>query len=414
MATSGSIGASQANRLSDVPTKPLVEIGLITAGTLDRVDRNSVDLAVEQFDAFVRDRFPSFRWKVLQTRRPESVVEKRTAPSVLLQQAMEERDENRWDFAFVVTAAELESHYSNHCFAALSRPLDAAVFSLSLIDPLATGQSTNDDTRIKSVAHRLSRLMLHALGHLLGLGSHDSPANLLHHPAVASELDGMAELTPDQISRQRESLFEIADQRLEEQTSRNLSVFGFVVRSAWINRRSIAAAMIAAKPWNFPRRLSGLTLASLSTLAILLMTAETWDLAISQSATRLVGLFWASLIATIAYVIIRQRLLSRRRRRSEQSVVTSSAAIGIVLLGMAITWCCLFVIAITIANLFFNDGLIASWAAASSLDPANVDSHHRVKMATFTASIGLMIGALGASFESQNYFRHVIFVDEEI
>ena len=35
-------------------------------------------------------------------------------------------------------------------------------------------------------------------------------------------------------------------------------------------------------------------------------------------------------------------------------------------------------------------------------------------MSAFVASVAILIGALGASFEEQHYFRHVIFVDEEI
>lgn len=35
-------------------------------------------------------------------------------------------------------------------------------------------------------------------------------------------------------------------------------------------------------------------------------------------------------------------------------------------------------------------------------------------MAGFSGSVELLIGPLGGSFESQNHFRHVIFVDEEI
>ena len=38
---------------------------------------------------------------------------------------------------------------------------------------------------------------------------------------------------------------------------------------------------------------------------------------------------------------------------------------------------------------------------------------HFLSLAGFIASLGIIIGALGASFEAQVYFRHVAFVDEE-
>jgi len=35
-------------------------------------------------------------------------------------------------------------------------------------------------------------------------------------------------------------------------------------------------------------------------------------------------------------------------------------------------------------------------------------------LSAFVASLGLLIGAFGASFEDQYYFRHVTHVDEEL
>ena len=35
-------------------------------------------------------------------------------------------------------------------------------------------------------------------------------------------------------------------------------------------------------------------------------------------------------------------------------------------------------------------------------------------LSAVVAAFGLAIGALGAAFEDQSYFRHVIFVDEEL
>ena len=37
----------------------------------------------------------------------------------------------------------------------------------------------------------------------------------------------------------------------------------------------------------------------------------------------------------------------------------------------------------------------------------------RLVLAAFVASLGLVIGALGASFEEEHYIRHIAFVDEE-
>jgi len=53
---------------------PLVEIGVIVAGTLDEFDEAAVGRAIDQFIEFVESRFPDFRWRMTSSRRPESVT----------------------------------------------------------------------------------------------------------------------------------------------------------------------------------------------------------------------------------------------------------------------------------------------------------------------------------------------------
>ncbi len=398
----------------------LIEIGVIIAGRLDIVDARAVKLAVEQADARLSESFPGFRFDFFEIRRPEMTgsgdgQSGRVEPSLLLSQAVEERDAKHWDFAFVLTSSELVGNYSPYCFAALSRPLDAAAISLSLIDPMALGVEVNESERIERIARRLSRLMLHAMGHLTGLPKSDHPNDLLFHPPDANALDHMAGMGSEELERQRSALEQIADQRLEEGDGRQLSYPVFVLRAAWINQKEIREAIWAARPWEFPKHLSRLTIASFSTLAILFMTAESWDLALAQGGFRIGVLLVLSLLATTIYVVLRQQLLVRRgKRRSEQSVVTSMSALGIVFVGMAVTWLSLFAVGVGLSYLLFPNQLIATWASSTIAEAKQVGILARPNMAVFAASLGLLIGALGASFESQHYFRHIIFVDEEI
>ncbi len=395
--------------------KLLVEIGVVIAGPLDDVDRQAAMLAIEQLKEFLARTFLEFSFTLLLNRRPELAGEGRVQPSVLLQQAAQDRDARHWDFVFVLTASELVGQYSPFCFSALSRPLDAAVISLSLIDPQMISEEAQTGDRIAQIAQRTNRLMLHALGHLTGLSRHEDSGNLLFHPAIAVEIDAMGQFNPEQLQVMRAALIEIADQRLEEMDTHQTSKLKFLLHAAWINRREIVEAIIGAKPWEFPRRLNRLTIASVSTIAILFMSAESWDLALSQAIDRVFILAILSLSLTSLYVVIRQQLLVRRgRHHTEQTVVTSASAFGIVMMGMLVMWVTLLLIGIGFSWLLFAPELIASWASSSQLNSVDVGITTTVQMNCFSASLGLLIGALGASFESQNYFRHIIFVDEEV
>ncbi len=392
----------------------------MVAGPLDFIDAQAARMAVEQADQRLSELFDEFQFDFFEIKRPEmtggSIAGNgRVEPSVLLQQAVEERDSRHWDFAIMLTASELVGHYSSFCFAALSRPLDAAVLSMSLIDPMALGVEANRDERVERIARRLSRLILHSIGHLCGLPQSDHPNDLMYHPPHARALDLMAGMDAESVQWQRAALVEIADQRLEEGAGRKLTRPVFALRAAWINRKEIYRAIWAARPWEFPKRLSRLTIAAFSTLAILFITAEAWDLALAQGGVRLPALFVVSLLATTFYVVLRQQLLVRRgTRRSEQAIVTSTSAMGIVFVGMTTTWAALFLVGIVLSLFLFPGALIAGWAASSVSGPSELVWSDRPQMAVFAASLGLMIGALGASFESQHYFRHVIFVDEEL
>ena len=392
----------------------LIEVGVIAAGPLDAVDAKAARNAVEAADQRLRQWYPEFRFDFFEIKRPEMSMGGRVEPSVLLRQAVEERDSKHWDFAFVLTAAELVGNYSPYCFAALSRPLDAAVISMSLIDPQALGVQVDQQTRIDRITRRLCRLILHGFGHLSGLPKSDQSTDLLYHPVDARSLDHMNNISEDDQRRQRAVLLQIADPRLEE-ASRRMSYPAFFTQSVWINRGAILRAIMAARPWEFPRRLSRLTIAAFSTLAVLFMTAESWDLALAQdprSVASLIGFTW---VLTTVYVIVRQQLLvRRRRRRSEQSVVTSVSALGIVLAGMAFTWLTLFTVGLILSHLLFPGELISTWASSTINSARQLNWADRPTMALFSASLGLLIGALGASFESQTYFGHIIFVDEEI
>ena len=172
-----------------------------------------------------------------------------------------------------------------------------------------------------------------------------------------------------------------------------------------------------AQPWKLPLRLGRLVTAAVSTLVVLLMTAEAWEATMSQPSWRLVVLSLIALGVATAYLVGKQRLLIARPRRgrpsrhSEQRSVGNVAIVLAVLIGLTVTYAALFLVALIGAYFCYPVGVVESWAASLD-DPARFPNY--LRLAAGVAALGLGIGALGASFEPRGYVRHVAYVDEEV
>ena len=90
--------------------------------------------------------------------------------------------------------------------------------------------------------------------------------------------------------------------------------------------------------------------------------------------------------------------------------MTNVAITAVVLLGMLTTYGLLFIGTLICSLLLFRHQVVAGWVV--SLDD-DIQVVHYVILAAFVAPLGLLIGALGASFEQHYYFRHITYIDEE-
>ena len=109
-------------------------------------------------------------------------------------------------------------------------------------------------------------------------------------------------------------------------------------------------------------------------------------------------------------------LWQRRRHRSgraisEQIVASNVSASAIVASGMLVTFLILALLTLAAAVLLFPSAVVHGWAASAEKP---ITAYQYFLLAGTVGSLGIMIGALGASFEQQSHFRHVVFVDEEV
>jgi hypothetical protein len=391
-----------------------VEIGWVLAGRFDDIDQAAIRQCRETTLAELRRIWPCFDWRLAVVQREVLVRSARVEPISLLDEAVSEASAKTWDYTFVITPADLVSHYQPFSSASVARSLAAAAISTARIDPAHSDPTVPEADRIDAIARRLRVLVLHSLAHLVGLGHSTLAGNMMNLVDFPQGIDRAEGFGTEQIERVATLLREVADPRLEERSPpRRPMTPWFYVQSAWINRREIVAAVVEAEPWRLPFRLGRLTTAAGSALVVLLVTAEVWDLAMGLAFWWLAVLAVAATAASTGFVIARQRLLYSPDRQgpTELSVIRRLSTVAIMLLGMMTAYALLFCIALMGATLLFRASLVSGWATSLSRSPG---WGHYAALSAFVASLGLMVGAFGASFENQYYFRHVTHVDEEL
>jgi hypothetical protein len=376
-----------------------------------------IQRAVEQGRALMlehlQQHFAEFQWHMPVVQRFKSLRSDYEEPVQLLDDGVQERDIQLWDYALVITQANLRSYYKPYALAVPSRAVAVAVITTSRLIPQYAEAVRSEDEQVQLLAKRICALGLHLFGDLNGLLHTSAPQSFMYAPGASDDLDRMVAFSPSEQDALQRELADVADLRLEEQPEIvHSGALLFYLRAMWINAGDIVSAVVQAKPWEFPFRLSRLTTAAMSALLILLITAEAWDLGMSQPPWFVVQLSFFALTATSLFILKRQRLLLRRggRRLTEQTVVTNVTISAVVLLGMTTMYLLLFLLTLGLSLLLFSRRLIVAWAVLLN---GHVEVQHYLVFAAFVASLGIVIGALGASFELPSYFRHIAYVDEE-
>lgn len=382
---------------------PPVEIGWLLVGPMRRRHAEAARRAAHAMAARLAALLPGFDWRITVLERDGPPAGPAAEPVLLLDAAGSVGDERHWDFALVVTDRPLVTHDRPSAMAMPARLLSAAV--------LSTAALAGPDDAAEALERRLLALTLHLFGRLNDLAPDTDCDRWMRTPGRPEDLDGIDGYDDAELARLRRRLAQVADLRVEEEGDPRARPVAFYLRSLWENRTELPQAVLRMRPWAFPLRLSRLTTAAGSTLVVLLLTAEAWELAAALGVGRLAALSLLTLAATSAYLLRAQRLLAHSRGPAlrELRAVANVGTVLAVAAGMAVTWVAVFAVALAAGLLLFPPGLLAGWTGIGAPGLAIA-----LKMAAFTAGLGIVVGALGASFEPHGYFRHVTHVDDEI
>lgn len=381
-----------------------IEIAVVVLGDARSRLLGTAEAAGRAMRAWLAEELPAFDWSVTVRSVTKPDLPSPSEPVDLIRDTDVEAAAEGSDFTLVVTDRDLVARYQAYALGAPSRATATAVASTCRL--LADGAEGR-------LAARLATLLLYLFARLNGLETGRADDDAAGRIESVVDLDRGLHLGEAGRRFLKDALRRISDPRVEEQSGGETWALRFYARALWETRREFLRALLRARPWLFPLHLSRLTTAALSTLLILLMTAEAWDLALRQSPWLVGGLSLAALVGTSTFVLHRQQLMIRRPagRLTERRVLANVSTVAVVCLGFVATYLLLFAVTGGFAVVFFDRALIGGWAASTG--GAIVPRHYLV-MSGFVASLGIVIGALGASFEARSRFRHVAFIDEEI
>src|SRR6266540_5417959 len=130
-------------------------------------------------------------------------------PLALLHRGAAERLTRGVHFVLVVTDTDLAPSRGVYALALPSRLANVAIVSACRLDPIYWGEAREGDWAENQVAKetaakRLVALLLHSLGHLLGLPHVRGPANVMFDLRDVHDLDAMVEIDAPQLALMRD------------------------------------------------------------------------------------------------------------------------------------------------------------------------------------------------------------------
>ena len=96
---------------------------------------------------------------------------------------------------------------------------------------------------------------------------------------------------------------------------------------------------------------------------------------------------------------------------TEQIAVSNVTSTLTVLTGLVTMLFILFTASLTLSLLLFSEPVVDDWVTSVE---GRVTLRHYLLLSGVVSGFSLSIGAWGATFEDQSYFRHVTFIDDEL
>ena len=381
-----------------------IGVMMVAVEERDPIFRAVVDRAVSRVEEVLRGGGLHLRIELCEFRGPHlSPSAGAYSPLDFLQMGLAEHVDRRLHFLLVVTEVDLSATGKPYVLALSSQLTNVGILSTKRLAPSLRGEAQREEV----AGRRLAGLALHVLGHILNLGHHPEPSNVMYDLSAAEDLDRMTDLTPEQLDTMRSNL---PREAREEMTKHHR--WRFAARTIVENRASIWRAMVRANPFRLVLRLPAMIAAGLSVAIVLFFSTEIWDVASTVESYQLVLFALISLLAAtvVLYRAFAIGSISTRDGALTESSVVTEATTGLSLFAtLLVLYLGFFILTFLGAVTIFPVRLMESWP---TVDPATRTLDH-VKLGIFLAAMGVLTGSLGGRAEGKDLIRHVLFFGEE-
>ena len=173
--------------------------------------------------------------------------------------------------------------------------------------------------------------------------------------------------------------------------------------------RLLAGMVLDNRPWRLVPHLSGATAAAAATAAYGVFTTSFWNMADALPSWRL-GLISVVAIAAMAtWLLLYNGLWEKPSQRSERekAVLYNLSTLITLTIGVACMYAILYVVALVASFAVIDSGYLSSQLG----HPSDLTSY--TKIVWLASSVGIVAGALGSSFESEEAVRQATYSKRE-
>lgn len=260
-----------------------------------------------------------------------------------------------------------------------------------------------------AVRWNAATLLLHLLGHVLGLRHADADDDSLMAPfsfdSSRRSIPGFAEHTQQRLNALARDFPERGDP--DEGT---LSELSFHISSALRHPVRTLLPVVRSRALFLPLHLPRLATAAVAPALILVFTAEIWDAGFHMTDVAVWTYGLLSILGATIYLTAAQNLFLPHKEKRYQTETLAVVNVGIffaILIGVVGLFLMLGLLMLGIQIFIFPPDLVREWPSLE-MEFTTITYFDQIRIAALISTIGVLTGALGGGLDSREVIRQLV------